>query len=68
VSDVVEPRNNGKPRKLAYTMTHAAEALDVSPDFFAKHIQPELKIVYKGRKRLVSEAEISRWLERSALR
>lgn len=54
--------------RLALTVTEAAEALGVSLDFFAEHIAPELRIVRKGRKRLVSIRELEQWLERSAAR
>jgi excisionase family DNA binding protein len=54
--------------RLAYTSTEAASALGVSPDFFAEHIQPGLRIVRVGRKKLVSMRELERWLDENAAR
>lgn len=54
--------------RLAYTATHAAAALDVSPDFFKRRIDPELRWVRRGSKKLVSRQELERWLEREAVR
>src|SRR3954451_22706626 len=61
--------NNGTavPR-LALKKTEAAEALSVSVDFFEDHIMCELRIVRRGRRRLVPVAELMRWLESSAER
>jgi excisionase family DNA binding protein len=62
------PRNRepaGAPR-LALTATEAAEALGVSVDFFAEHIGPELRVVRRGRKKLIAVRELEQWLERSA--
>lgn len=61
-----------KPKRqvpaLALLPTEAAEALGISPDFFDKHIRAELRWVRRGRKQLVSVAELQRWLEASAAR
>jgi hypothetical protein len=46
----------------------AAAALGVSVDFYCKHIRPELRVVRRGRKRLVPVAEITRWLSENAAR
>jgi len=53
-------------RRLALTVTEAAEALGVSPDFFAEHIGPELRVVRRGRKKLIAVRELEQWLDRSA--
>jgi excisionase family DNA binding protein len=52
--------------RLALTATEAAEAVGVSPDFFAEHIRPELRLVRRGRKVLVPVTELQAWLERSS--
>jgi hypothetical protein len=46
----------------------AAEALGVSPDFFAEHVAPELRVVRRGRKKLIAVRELDQWLDRSAAR
>jgi excisionase family DNA binding protein len=52
--------------RLALSKTEAAEALGVSVDFFEAHVMPELRIVRRGRRRLVPIRELERWLEDSA--
>jgi hypothetical protein len=66
---------NGQPRspkapvpRLALSLSEAAAALGVSGDFFAEHVAPDLRLVRRGRKRLVAVAELERWLERNASR
>ena len=54
--------------RLALSKAEAAEALGVSVDFFEEHIQPDLKVVYRGRRRLIPVRELEAWLERSATR
>lgn len=52
--------------RLALSKQEAAAALGVSVDYFEHHIQPELHIVRRGRRRLIPIAELERWLERAA--
>ena len=59
------PTGQAVPR-LALTKAEAAEALGVSVDFFEDHIMCELRIVRRGRRRLIPVAELVRWLESSA--
>jgi hypothetical protein len=47
-------------------LEEAAECLGVSIDFFTAHIAPDLKVIRKGRLRLVPVAEIDRWIEEQA--
>jgi excisionase family DNA binding protein len=54
--------------RLALSVTEAAEALGVSPDFFAEHIASELRIVRRGRRKLIAIRELEAWLDRSAAR
>jgi hypothetical protein len=46
----------------------AAETLGVSPDYFDKHVRPEVRLVRRGRLVFVSVAELQRWLESNAAR
>jgi excisionase family DNA binding protein len=59
------PAGQSVPR-LALTKAEAAEALGVSVDFFEDHIMCELRIVRRGRRRLIPVAELVRWLEDTA--
>jgi hypothetical protein len=57
-----------RERRRTLTKAHAAASLDVSIDFFEEHIQPDLKVIYKGRKVLIPIAELQRWTENQAER
>src|SRR5207245_11555740 len=52
--------------RLALSPEEAARALGVSRDFFDGHVLPELRVVRRGRRRLVPLRELERWLEQSA--
>ncbi|HYN90752.1 MAG TPA: helix-turn-helix domain-containing protein [Thermoleophilaceae bacterium] len=52
--------------RLAITRAEAARALGVSINSFERHVQPELKIVRRGKLRLIPVREIERWLEENA--
>ncbi len=54
----------GMPRvpRLALSKREAAEALGVSVDFFDEQIAHELRMVRRGRRRLVPVRELERWL------
>lgn len=54
--------------RLALSKLEAAEALGVGPDFFDEHIAPELRIVRRGRRRLIAVTELERWLAANAER
>ena len=51
---------------LALSKQEAAQALGVSVNFFEQEIAHELRMVRRGRRRLVPVSEIERWLEREA--
>jgi excisionase family DNA binding protein len=48
------------------TRTEAARALGVSINSFERHVQPELRIVRRGKLRLIPVRELERWLEENA--
>jgi excisionase family DNA binding protein len=54
--------------RLAFTRAEAAAAIGVSLDSFERYVQPELRLVRRGRLRLIPVAELSRWLEKNAAR
>jgi hypothetical protein len=54
--------------RLALRVAEAAEAIGLSPDAFREHVAPQLRWVRRGRLRLVSVAELERWLEAEAER
>jgi len=68
------PRRNGSSApqrlgpRLALSPDEAAALLGVSRDYFDEHVIAELRIVRRGRRILVSLAELERWLDRAATR
>lgn len=65
VRDLAARPPNRVPR-LALSKTEAAEALGVSVDFFDEHVASELRMVRRGRRRLIPVRELERWLAESA--
>lgn len=49
------------PRVALRVPEEAAAALGVSPDYFDKHIRPELRLIRRGRLVLASVAELECW-------
>jgi excisionase family DNA binding protein len=68
----LRPRSEAEPGprrpRLALTKAEAAEALGVSVDFLEQHVMPELRIVRRGRRRLIPVRELERWLDENAVR
>lgn len=54
--------------RIALTPPEAAAALGVGPDFFDQNVAPELRLVRRGRKRLVPVRELERWTAENAER
>lgn len=52
--------------RIALTPPEAAAAIGVGPDFFEENVAPELRLIRRGRKRLVPVAELERWASESA--
>lgn len=52
--------------RFALTRTEAAAALGMSVDSFERFVQPDVKLVRRGRLRLVPTTELERWVERNA--
>jgi excisionase family DNA binding protein len=55
-------------QRLALSKREAAEALGVSLNTFERHIIGELRVVYRGRRRLIPVRELERWLATNACR
>jgi hypothetical protein len=54
--------------RIALTPPEAAAAIGVGPDFVEAHVAPQLRLIRRGRKRLVPVAELERWVADSAAR
>ena len=52
--------------RLAVSVAEASALLSMSIDSFEKFVQPEIKMVRRGRLRLVPRRELERWLECSS--
>jgi hypothetical protein len=52
--------------RLALSVGEACEALGIGWDFWREHIEPEVRVVRRGRRKLVATAELARWLDANA--
>lgn len=52
--------------RIALTPPEAAAAIGVGPDFFEANVAPELRLIRRGRKRLVPVSELERWTAENA--
>jgi excisionase family DNA binding protein len=52
--------------RLALSPDEAAASLGVSRDYFDDHIVGELRIIRRGRRKLIPTRELERWLDREA--
>ncbi len=52
--------------RIALTPPEAAAAIGVGPDFFEANVAPELRLIRRGRKRLVPISELERWIADNA--
>jgi excisionase family DNA binding protein len=54
--------------RVALTRAEAAESLGLSLDSFERYVQGELRLVRRGRLRLVPIRELEKWVETNASR
>ena len=52
--------------RLALSPDEAAASIGVSRDFFDAHIAHELRVVRRGRRKLIPVRELEKWLDRAA--
>lgn len=48
---------------LALSIEDCTVALGCGWDFFNEHVAPDLKIVRRGRRKLIAVTELQRWLD-----
>ncbi len=53
-------------RRVTLTKPEAAAALGISVDSFERHVQPELRLIRRGRMRLIPVRELERWATENA--
>ncbi len=63
---VVTDLNLAPVPRLALEINEACAALSVSWDTWHQHIEPNVKLIRIGRKKLVPVSEIQRWLDTTA--
>jgi hypothetical protein len=49
--------------RLAFNQQEVAEALGISVDHFARHVKPDLPVVYSGSLRLYPRQALETWLK-----
>jgi excisionase family DNA binding protein len=54
--------------RITLSREEAATALGMSLDSFERHVQSELRLIRRGRLRLVPVSELERWAEQAAER
>jgi hypothetical protein len=59
------PAASNVPR-VALSRQEAAASLGMSIDSFERHVQPELRLIRRGKLRLVPLAELERWANENA--
>jgi hypothetical protein len=52
--------------RVALSRQEAALSLGMSLDSFERHVQPELRLIRRGKLRLVPVAELERWADDNA--
>lgn len=51
---------------LALTRAEAADCLGMSVDSFERYVQPEIRLIRRGRMRLIPLGELERWAKENA--
>lgn len=59
-------REQSNVPRLALDVSEACAALGVSWDFWSEHVAPEVRIVRRGRRKLVPVKALEEWLEANA--
>lgn len=62
------PVSGGPEPRLSLNKQEAAACLGVSVDSFERHVQPDLRVIRRGRLRLFPVAELERWIAENAER
>ena len=66
--DRMKPQPTAPVPRVALTREEAASALGMSLDSFERHVQPELRLIRRGKLRLVPVRELERWADVAAER
>ena len=59
-------REIGRVPRVALTRAEAASALGISVDSFERYVQPEVRVIRRGRMRLIPVGDLERWADENA--
>lgn len=68
LGELLAARRGDVVPRLALMPDEAAAAIGVGRTFFDEQVLPQIKIVRRGKKRIIPVDELTRWLERNASR
>jgi len=63
---VTEPATVAPVPRVALTRGEAAASLGIGLDSFERHVQPEVRMIRRGKLRLVPIVELERWADAQA--
>ena len=66
--DTEAPMSQSAVPRLALSVSEACEALGVSWATWRQHIEPDVRLVRLGRRKLIPTTELQAWLDRRAER
>ena len=52
--------------RIALTRAEASRALGISMDSFERYVQPEVRVIRRGRMRLIPLRDLERWADENA--
>ena len=52
--------------RVTLSIAEACEAIGCSWDFWREYVEPEVRVVRRGRRKLVPVAELTAWVDRNA--
>ena len=59
-------REIGRVPRVALTRAEAASSLGISVDSFERYVQPEIRVIRRGRMRLIPLGDLERWADENA--
>lgn len=59
-------RGSAAVPRIALTRAEASHALGISMDSFERYVQPEVRIIRRGRMRLIPVRDLERWADENA--
>ena len=60
------PRRSATVPRITLTRAEASRALGISMDSFERYVQPEVRVIRRGRMRLIPLRDLERWADENA--